>query len=85
MQVWGQVAEESKAAGPIACITLPDIAIFFFFLSLCFSARLWEFSWHSSRKLQSIWDKPKEPKGAGQADIWVSSKQFTTGDEGRPS
>lgn len=38
MQVWGQVAEESKAAGPIACIALPDIAIFFFFfesLLLC--------------------------------------------------
>lgn len=78
LQVWGQVAEESKAAGSRACIALPDITIF---LSLCFSARLWEFFWHSSRKLQSIWDKPKEPKGAGQADIWVSSKQFTTGDK----
>lgn len=76
VQVWGQVAEDSKAAGSRACIALPDITIF---LSLCFSARLWEFFWHSSRKLQSIWDKPKEPKGAGQADIWVSSKQFTTG------
>lgn len=36
MQVWGQVAEESKAAGPIACITLPDIAIFFFFFESLF-------------------------------------------------
>ena len=35
MQVWGHVAEESKVAGPRACIALPDIAIVFESLLLC--------------------------------------------------
>lgn len=35
MQVWSHVAEESKAAGPRACIALPDIAIVFESLLPC--------------------------------------------------
>ena len=71
MQVWGEGAEDSKAVGPRACIALPDFPIF---LSPCFSARLWEFYCHSSRKLQSVWINPKEEE---RADILVSPRQFT--------